>query len=251
MGKLKSLITEWPKGAVLTSSYLREKGISRQLIDRYKASKWIDSVGRGAYKLDNERIEWTGGLYALQKQLGIPVHVGGKTALELRGYAHYLQHTQRKCFLFGVLGQRLPKWFMEYKWNVKILYRTTSLFPPDINKGISVYDNKEFVVEVSTPERAVMEMLYLLPNEHGFDECYHIMESMTTLRTNLVQELLELCHSIKVKRMFLFMAEKHEHAWFTQLSLDRIYLGKGKRVIVKNGVLDTKYQITIPHEIST
>jgi hypothetical protein len=44
------------------------------------------------------------------------------------------------------------------------------------------------------------------------------------------------------------MAEKSQHQWFKELELNKISLGSGKRVIVKNGVLDKKYQITVPRE---
>ena len=46
------------------------------------------------------------------------------------------------------------------------------------------------------------------------------------------------------------MAEKVGHSWFKHLHLDKIDLGIGKRSIVKNGVYDGKYQITIPKELA-
>jgi hypothetical protein len=45
------------------------------------------------------------------------------------------------------------------------------------------------------------------------------------------------------------MKQIQDHLWFKELNLDKINLGTGKRMIVKNGVLDTKYQITVPREI--
>ena len=65
----------------------------------------------------------------------------------------------------------------------------------------------------------------------------------------LNQRLLEEYRPVKVKRLFLFMAEKARHAWFEALDLDRIDLGSGKRVIAKGGVYNKKYQITIPAEL--
>ena len=35
-------------------------------------------------------------------------------------------------------------------------------------------------------------------------------------------------------------------SWFTDLKLNEIDLGSGKRVIVKNGKYNAKYQISIP-----
>ena len=78
---------------------------------RYKKSGWIQSFGRGAYILYGDKVEWPGALYALQTQLGLYVHPGGKTALELKGYAHYLPSGKRKVFLYGTQGRVLPSWF--------------------------------------------------------------------------------------------------------------------------------------------
>ena len=72
------------------------------------------------------------------------------------------------------------------------------------------------------------------------------MEGLTTLRPKLVQRLLEECKSVKVRRLFLFMAESSNHDWVKELNVEKIDLGSGKRVIVKNGVLDKKYKITVP-----
>ena len=65
---------------------------------------------------------------------------------------------------------------------------------------------------------------------------------------DVVQKLLEQCNSIKIKRIFLYLAEKLELPCFKRLILKKMNLGKGKRVIVKGGKLDTKYNITIPIE---
>ena len=76
------------------------------------------------------------------------------------------------------------------------------------------------------------------------------MEMLNGLRTNLLQQLLEDCKSIKVKRLFLFMAEKAGHSWLEDLDLSKIDLGRGKRSIVKNGVFNSKYQITISQDLA-
>lgn len=51
---------------------------------------------------------------------------------------------------------------------------------------------------------------------------------------------------IKVKRLFLYMAERHQHPWLAQIQTARITPGTGKRVLIKHGVLDPQYQITVP-----
>ena len=66
------------------------------------------------------------------------------------------------------------------------------------------------------------------------------------LRPDIVQNLLEQCCSMKVKRLFMFLAKKSQHPWLEKLDQNRINFGKGKRVIVKEGRLDTQYSITVP-----
>ena len=56
---------------------------------------------------------------------------------------------------------------------------------------------------------------------------------------------VDICNSIKVKRLFLYMAENILHEWFDYLNLNKINLGSGKRVISKGGKLDKKYNIVI------
>ena len=91
-----------------------------------------------------------------------------------------------------------------------------------------------------------MEILHLVPGKVGFDEAFLIMENLATLRPEMVQRLLVMCRSIKVKRLFMFMAEKHGHSWVSELDVSKLDLGKGKRMIVPRGCLDKKYRITVP-----
>jgi hypothetical protein len=106
-----------------------------------------------------------------------------------------------------------------------------------------------FSIKVSSPARAIMECLYLAPEKFDLVECYELMENLNDLRPTLVQELLEACTSIKVNRLFLFMAEKLNHSWYKHLNLSKVNLGKGKRSLVKDGVYISKYQITVPKKL--
>ncbi|MEI7748732.1 MAG: type IV toxin-antitoxin system AbiEi family antitoxin domain-containing protein, partial [Chlorobiaceae bacterium] len=80
-------------------------------------------------------------------------------------------------------------------------------------------------------------------------ECYQIMEGLTTLRPQIVKDLLEQCRSIKVKRLFLYMAEKAGHEWYNRLDYAKLDLGKGARSIVKGGVYVEKYALNLPEEL--
>ncbi len=245
--KLNHLLKMWPARTVSVSSWLKKQGIDRQLVNSYQKGGWLKSVGRGAFARFDEDVDWTGALYALQEQLHLPIHAGGKTALQLKGYAHFLPLGKRpRVSLFGSHLTKLPSWVRKYNWNVEIEYSTTNLFSTGNECGLTKHNLDSYSISISTPERAILEVLYLVPQRQSFEEAGLLMEGMTTLRPRLVQELLELCSSIKVKRLFLFMTAHYRHSWVGKLNLSKVNLGSGKRLIVKGGRFDSRYQITVP-----
>lgn len=245
--KLNRLLRAWPQGTVAVSSWLEKQGAYQQLLHEYEKSGWIERIGQGAYIRAGDSIEWTGGLYALQKHLKLPVHVAAKTALQMQGYAHFLPLGKgRVVTLFGTPGTRLPTWFRRYDWGVKLRYVTTKLFADAPDAGLTTKTLSTWDVTLSAPERAMMEVLHLVPGKETFEEASLLMQGLTTLRPRLVQSLLEQCQSVKVKRLFMFLAESHNHAWVRKLDLSQVDFGKGKRMIVKGGRFDAKYKITVP-----
>ena len=244
--KINRLIDQWVTGATSATSYLNDIGFSRDLLVKYKNSGWLESFGRGAYMRSGDRVDWPGALFTLQTQLGLPVHAGGKTALERKGYAHYLPARQKRVFLYGPRGLALPAWFKGDRFGVEFVVTRTNLFPAELREGFTEFQEKDFSVRISAPERAMLEMLHLVPRKVGFDEARLVMGNLVTLRPEVVQGLLEACRSVKVKRLFLYMAESHEHAWLSKVDVSKVDLGKGKRMIVPNGRYDAKYQITVP-----
>ncbi len=76
-----------------------------------------------------------------------------------------------------------------------------------------------------------------------------LMEGLTNLSPRRLQGLLESCRSVKVKRLFFFFADRHPHAWLKRLDKHTVDLGKGKRLLVKGGKLNSTYHITVPEEM--
>ena len=58
----------------------------------------------------------------------------------------------------------------------------------------------------------MVELLARVSDEGSFEEARLIMEGLTRLRPELVQELLGSCRSVKAKRLFLFLADLCGHA---------------------------------------
>jgi hypothetical protein len=77
------------------------------------------------------------------------------------------------------------------------------------------------------------------------------VEGLRNLSPRRLQTLLTACHSVKVKRLFLWFAERHQHAWLEKLDRNHIDLGKGKRMLVSGGKFDRKFKITLPETIDT
>jgi hypothetical protein len=246
--KIQKLFDLHVPNTVLLASWLATNGFSYDLQQQYRKSGWIQSIGVGAYKRPNETINWQGALYSLQKQAQLPVSIGGLTALSMLGASHYVRTGLETIYLFSPLKTMMPSWFKKYPWIVPIEHIRSSFLPDDL--GMIEQENTQLTLNMSSVERAIFECLYLAPEKMDILEAYQIMSGLVNLRPGLVQKLLEECNSIKVKRLFLYMAKKNNHQWFQFLDLSGIKLGHGERSIVKNGVYDTTYRITIPKELA-
>ncbi len=86
---------------------------------------------------------------------------------------------------------------------------------------------------LSTPERAVLELPDELPGGETFHQVDMLMAGLTGLSPKRTGRLLGECRRVKVKRLFLWFAERHGHSWLERLERDGIDLGKGKRMLVR------------------
>lgn len=239
---IKDILKKHPRNTIVTARELLRIGISREQQRSLVRSDWLRRQGIGAYVILDDKVELPGALYALQYELGLSIHEGGFTALSTR---HGLTHNivaERKPQLFCARGERLPTWFKSRYGSECAVYPLTVF---DSKIGVSTLGVDGFSLKVSSPERAMLEMLYLSPLVHTLPECYQIMELLVTVHPAMVQTLLETCGSIKVKRLFLYMADLAGHSWMKRLDSSRIDLGAGVREITKGGTLDKKYQLVI------
>ena len=175
--------------------------------------------------------------------------MGAYTALELRGYSHYLSLGKPKAYLFTDKGNKLPSWIVQGEWDMAVKYMTTSFLGTGL-KAVEPMAVDGGSLLVSSPERAFLECLHLPDAASSLLDMYYIMESLTTLRPKLMQSLLESCTSQKVKRLFVYMAEKAAHPWFKALKLDSVTLGTSRYMVVPTGKYIAKYNMTIPKELA-
>jgi len=239
-------------GTVLTSMWLKNQGVSPKLAWWYVHSHWLTRLGAEAYKRTGDEVSWPGAICALQTQLKLDVHVGGITALQLLGQAHYIPvQGVNQVTLFANPEVKFPKWLLnEDVWKVRFKIFRTALFSKNSDTPTLVERQIGGInLSLSSPERAILEVLHLVPWAQPFDEALLLMEGLSQLRPQVVQALLEQCKSIKVKRLFLHLADRFQHPYLSHLDMKKIELGHGKRMIGKGGNYDPKYQISVPKTV--
>ena len=241
---LKNILTNWPETKVATTHWLTNMGVSQSLKTWYLRNGWLEAIGSGAVKRKGDNIDCWGALQAIQTQLGLAVHIGGKSALAIRGTVHYVPLGKPEMFIYGPPNVKLPGWFKKYDWGVQLHYHTSSLIPPEFSITETLYDG--YNVLSSTPERALIECLEAVPLNQGFDETYHFMESLLSLRAPILNTLLSKYSSLKARRLFFVMADRIQPPWLSEINRASISLGHGPRHIIPDGKMDPVYNITIP-----
>jgi predicted transcriptional regulator of viral defense system len=233
--------------ALLLSSWLEKQGLGRAEQTKCVRNGWLVRVSTGVYSLTIGNPTLYSALYSYGMEANQSYHIGASSALEMKGYTHYVSMGKPQAFVFTPLNDRLPKWFSMHEWNMTLHETSTKVFG---DEGVETLTYNGFTLQVSSPERAIMECMLLSPTYYNLMDVYYLMEMLTTLRSKLVSELLRSCTSVKVKRLFLYMAEKAGHQWFSRLDLTDVGLGSGPRSFAVGGVKDKKYNIVIPRELA-
>ena len=201
-------------------------------------------------------------MYSLQRLAALPLHVGGRLALGLQGEDHYLSMQPAAVTLYG--PATLPSWVRQLD-----LPETFAAWP-DARLGLSSLssnllddpdrlrqaglselpgDRPDCPLVISLTERAILELLLGVPQASSTAEADAILQGLSRLRPDLMSSLLQQCASVKVKRLFLALAERHDHAWFAHLDLSGVDLGTGKRMLRPGERMHPTYQISLPRDL--
>ncbi|MCY4324585.1 MAG: type IV toxin-antitoxin system AbiEi family antitoxin domain-containing protein [Betaproteobacteria bacterium] len=272
--KLNRLQHILPEPLLASVPWLESRGYSRALLSQYAAAGWLVQPTPGVYHRPGFRLCWEGVVTSLQSLMGCPLVVGGKTALEIQGHGHYISY-QLPYFIHLYGPKAPPGWLQKLGLDKRfVFHKTRRLFAseeytrpqqpfgtwdgdkqcfagpavlPKQTKQMS-WNDKEMPLIVSTEARAALEHLDEVPKRERFDEAGYVMEKLAWLDPEKIQEVLCQCRSVKVKRLFLWFAERHDQPWFDQIDVRKIDLGRGKRMLVEKGegCLNAKYQITYP-----
>ena len=260
--KLNRLLAELGDGWLAPSAWLLARGYSRQLLSQYVASGWLDSPARGVFRRAGSRPSWQTLVFSLQQLAGLPVHVGGRHALSLHGHDHYLRMAPANVTMYGQAA--LPAWVDRIGLpetftlvpDAKLGFQPLS--PPMVADAEALFeagferlpgDRPDCPLLVSTPERALLELLLSVPHAASTAEADATLQGMASLRPALLNALMQRCASVKVKRLFLALAERHAHAWFGHLAVETFDLGAGKRALGVGERMHPKYGISLPADL--
>lgn len=261
--KLNRLLQVLGDADLVSARWLRAHGYSTSLVARYVSSGWLHAPARGVYTLPRSEPGWDGVLRTLQRREGLRLHAGGRFALAWHGHEHYLRLGEAtKATLYG--PDRLPRWATQLPLDEPLVHCGRGPFDPtplnfeDAADGEQLYaeglerqadSNMVGEVVMASPERAMLELCDDRPGADLVYEADAVMQGLAGLRPELVTRLLQQCRSVKAKRLFLALAERHQHAWLPRVALDNLDLGSGKRMLVPGGRLHPKYLITLPADL--
>jgi hypothetical protein len=246
----KSLEQCLPEGQLADRRWLRLHGFDRPRVDYFLRSGKIEALARGVYRRPGPPLKWEHVVFSLN-EIGYPVRVGGQAALNLQGLAHYLPVGKpQRIDLYG--QTKVPAWLDNFQESFRFMLHTRKLFDalPDASVYHMPFGAWDWPIPCSTPELAMIEFLAGVPDAGGFSKAEKYFESAVNLRPDILRDVLLSCTQVKAKRLFMWFADRHGHAWRERLATKGIDLGRGKRMIVKGGTYDANYQITVPREMN-
>ncbi|MFR9546377.1 MAG: type IV toxin-antitoxin system AbiEi family antitoxin domain-containing protein [Rikenellaceae bacterium] len=245
--KLNRLLLEVEQGKLVFSSWLKKRGYSDQLLKQYRLSGWLTSLAGGVMCRAGAKLTAIAAISSYDEQMEKSLRIAAHSALELFGFRYYqvngCKPTMVICHHYNEI---LPQWLIETDFDYELKFFRTRIFPQE---HTYTYHVGSIDILTSTPEQAFLECLILAPQYYKLTDLYQIMKQLSTLKAEILQPLLESVQSNKVKRLFLYMAQKVHHTWYEQIDPSKIEIGTGKYQIANHGIYIPEYKMTIPKEL--
>ena len=212
--KLNTLYSEAAPGAPLTSEDLAALGISADLAVHYVRAGWLIRLARGVFSRANDTLALHPSLLLLQRRIE-GLHVGGKSALDWYGVRQYLSQ-QPLLHLYGWDAGRLPDWFTA---RFPAEYHRRRLFDeqPGSLLHVAPFEQRSGAPMVSSPERALLEVLSDVGIRQPMQEARELAESSYSLRADVLRRLLKRCSSVKTVRLCLQFGRELSLPWAAKL----------------------------------
>lgn len=205
---------------------MSEHGLTSKHAARLAKEGWLERLGHGTYCLTGDTMDRDASLAWLAPT--VPgLHVAGKTALNWRGVRHNLAYRET-LILWGDKPAKLPGWFVA---RFPSHYQATHLFDASMSLelGVAPLPAGRVDVPVSTPERALLELLSDVGKRQPLEEAKHLVEGARSLRLPVLEKLLSHLTRIKVVRLAYAVADELDLPWKSIARQHSERLGGGVR----------------------
>jgi len=229
--KLNALCARLIPGTPLTSEDLAALGISADLAVHYVRAGWLARLARGVFCRPNDTLDLHPSLLLLERRLE-GLHVGGKSALDWHGLRQPVLQ-QPLLHLYGWAAGRLPEWFTAH---FAADYHRKRLFDecPKALLHVEHFDKRSGAPQVSTPERALLELLSDVGVRQPLQEAREFVEIAYNLRVDVLRELLQRCKSVKTVRLCLQLGREEALPWAAKLDPAKLPTGSNRPWVSKS-----------------
>lgn len=222
----RQLLAELPRGQPLGTAWLRLRGLAPKQVARLAQEGWLKRLGHGVYLLPGDKLDRDASLAWLARSMP-GLHVAGKTALAWRGVRHNLAF-QQTLTLWGDKPGRLPEWFTaEFPAHYQATHIFDAQMPPQL--GLAPLPAGRSDMLVSTPERALLELLNDVGKRQGLEEARHLVEGVRSPRLQVLDDLFSHLHRIKVVRLADMLANELELPWRSVAREHSVRMAGGER----------------------
>ena len=140
VGNIKRLVLSRYANGLMFSQWLKEEGYSRQLLNKYKASGWLESLSRGVMAIKGNGRNALVALACYNEQLGKQYRVAAHSALELEGFNHYVP-MGKPTLMVAHGNDKAPSWLKTNIFDHNYILFSTDVFQyvPTSNVPIEKY----------------------------------------------------------------------------------------------------------------
>lgn len=233
---LKHLLSQLPVDAPVDLAWLNAHQVQSNYAARLARSGYLRKLGAGVYCAPAAKLQRDACLVWLMER--VPgLHVASKTALAWRGIRHNIA-TREMLVLWGEQQFKVPAWFSEM---FPVRHHTTHIFDAQLEPlyALTSAPGKPTEIIVSSPERAILEMLSEVGTHVSLEEARNITENARNLRRDVLEHLFSHLTRVKVIRLAESLAREQNLPWLdlTQTHLARMDI-KGRWVLSRTSSLE-------------
>lgn len=207
---LKHLLSQLPVDAPVDLEWLNAHQVQSNYAARLARGSYLRKLGAGVYCAPAAKLQRDACLVWLMGR--VPgIHVASKSALAWRGIRHNIA-TRENLVLWSEQQFKVPGWFSEM---FPVRHHTTHIFDAQLEPlyALTSAPGKPTEIIVSSPERAILEMLSEVGTHVSLEEARNITENARNLRRDVLEQLFSHLTRVKVIRLAESLARELNLPW--------------------------------------